>query len=235
MNVNTQRELVVPPAQLATIPVAGGGLFPVRRIYTVGRNYRTHAGSVRAGSSATPSVPRISLKPADSVVAGGGDVRYPPATQQLEPEVELVIAIGRGGAEVSRDAALSHVFGYCVGLDMIRRDVLDACIERRESWDLSKSFSGAAPVSVMVPASRSGHPATGSIWLAVNGERAAAGNLADQLWDSAEIIARISQFDRIEPGDLIFTGTPQRPRAVGRNDVLHGHIDNVGDVHVTLV
>jgi fumarylpyruvate hydrolase len=227
-------EFAVPLARRTTIPVVGGGLFPVRRIYTIGRNYRTHTAAAPGRSDIT-TAPRISLKPTDSVVAGGGAVAYPPATRQLEPEIELVLAIGRGAADVSRAAALGHVFGYCVGLDMIRRDVLNACVERRESWDLSKSFSGASPVSAMMPAARSGHPSAGSIWLEINGERVLGGDLSEQLWDSAEVIARLSQFDRIEPGDLIFTGTPGRAPTVSRNDVLHGHIDAVGDLRVIIM
>jgi fumarylpyruvate hydrolase len=226
--------LAVPSATVTTIPIVGGGLFPVRRIYTIGRNYLKHAKEVQLGGGAT-SVPGISLKPTDSIVAGGGNVAYPAATRQLEPEVELVLAIGRAGTDIARDAALDHIFGYAVGLDMIRRDVLKACIESHHSWDLCKSFSGSSPVSPIVPVTQIGHPCSGSISLTVNGERVQSADLSEQIWNSSEIVARISHFDRLEPGDLIFTGTPQGPRAVRQKDFLLGHIEGIGDLRVTIV
>ena len=227
-------DYVIEPAPVPAVPVAGGGLFPVRRIYTVGRNYRAHAAETGLGGTGG-GVPGISLKPADSIVAAGGDLAYPPGTSQLDPEVELVVAVGRSGADIAREDALDHVFGYAVGFDMIRRDVLRECIANQHSWDLCKSFDGASPVSALAPAAEIGHPASGAIWIEVNGERRQHGDLADQIWDPAEIIARLSALSRIEPGDLIFTGTPAGPAPVARGDALHGHIDRVGDLHATIV
>jgi fumarylpyruvate hydrolase len=226
---------VVPVHAVPTVAVAGtGDVFPVRRIYTVGRNYAAHARETGLGG-ALGSQPGMSLKPADSVVSGGGEVPYPPATAHLDPEVELVVAIGTGGADIPRGRALEHVFGYAVGFDMIRRDVLQDCIRNQHSWDLCKSFVGASPVGAIVPAVRIGHPAAGAIWITVNGETRQRGDLADQIWGPAEIIARLSAFDRLEPGDLIFTGTPKGPQPVVRGDALHGHIDGVGDLNVRIV
>lgn len=229
-----QPHYVVEPGPRPAIPVAGGGLFPVRRIYTVGRNYRAHAAETGLGGG-TGSVPGISLKPADSIVPGGGDIAYPPGTAQLDPEVELVVAIGRSGADVTRGSAREHIFGYAVGFDMIRRDILRECIANQHSWDLCKSFDGASPVSGIVPAATVGHPDAGAIWMEVNGERRQHGDLADQIWDPAEIVARISRLSRIEPGDLVFTGTPAGPAPVRRGDVLHGHIDGIGALRATVV
>jgi fumarylpyruvate hydrolase len=224
---------VIEPGPRPAVPVAGGGLFPIRRIYTVGRNYRAHAAETGLGGAA--GVPGISLKPADSVVPGGGDLAYPPGTAELDPEVELVVAIGRGGADVTPEAAQDHIFGYAVGFDMIRRDILRECIANQHSWDLCKSFDGASPISCIVPAATIGHPASGAIWIEVNGERRQQGDLADQIWDPAEIIARISRLSRLEPGDLVFTGTPAGPAPVRRGDALHGHINGIGDLRANVV
>lgn len=223
---------VIPVYHVPTLAVAGSAeRFPVRRIYTIGRNYAAHAAETGLGAGA--SVPGISLKPADSILSGDR-LPYPPATRQLEPEIEMVAAIGAGGASIPRESALTHVFGYAVGFDMIRRDVLAECIKQQHSWDLCKSFTGASPVSAIRPASGIGHPAKGAIWIEVNGEARQRGDLAEMIWDVAEIIARISSYERLEPGDIIFTGTPKGPKPVHRGDRLHGHIDGVGDLHVTI-
>lgn len=225
----------VPVPVVPTARVAGSeALFPVRRVYTVGRNYAAHARETGLGG-ADGSRPGVSLRPADGLVADGGDIPYPPGTAELDPEIEMVVAIGRGGADIARERALEHVFGYAVGFDLIRRDVLRDCIKHQHSWDLCKSFDHSVPVSAIQPASRIGHPSTGAIWISVNGEERQRGDLADLIWSPAEIIARLSALARLEPGDLIFTGTPKGPRAVSRGDRLHGHIDGIDDLHVRIV
>ena len=223
----------VPVYQIPTLDVAGRAeRYPVRRIYTIGRNYAAHAAETGLGGG--HSVPGISLKPADSILSSGGPLPYPPATAQLEPEVEMVVAIGRGGANISREAALDHVFGYAVGFDVIRRDVLADCIKNQHSWDLCKSFAGASPVSPIRPAAEIGHPAAGAIWIKVNGAERQRGDLSDLIWTVPEILARISSYERLEPGDIVFTGTPKGPKPVARGDALHGHIAGVGDLHLTI-
>jgi fumarylpyruvate hydrolase len=207
--------------------------FPIRRIYTVGRNYAAHAAETGLGTDASP-IPGISLKPADSVVPGP-TVSYPPGTSQLEPEVELVAAIGRGGADIPVERALDHVFGYAVGFDLIRRDVLKECIRNQHSWDLCKSFDGASPIGTLRPASVAGHPLRGTIRASVNGVPRQLGDLSDMIWPVAEIVARLSRLSRLVPGDLIFTGTPRGPAPVQRGDELHGQIEGVGDLHVRIV
>ncbi len=226
---------VVAPCQAAVLDVVGSeDVFPVRRIYAIGRNYADHAVETGLGAP-DGAVPGVSLKPADSVVSGGGELRYPPGTEHLDPEVELVVAIGVGGADIERARALDHVFGYAVGFDMIRRDIMRECLRNQHSWDLCKSFDGASPCSAIRAAAEIGHPAGGAIWLEVDGARRQLGDLGDLIWDTPEIIVRLSALSRLEPGDLIFTGTPKGPAPVARGDKVVGHIDGVGDLAVTIV
>lgn len=227
-------DYAVPAAPLTTISVHGTTeLFPVRRVYAVGRNYADHAAETGLGSDDGPT-PGFSLKPADSVVPGG-EVPYPPGTSHLDPEIEMVVAIGRGGADIAKADGLDHVFGYAVGFDMIRRDVMHECIRNEHSWDLCKSFDGASPCSPIRRASEIGHPANGAIWITVNGQARQRGDIGDLIWSPAEIIARLSALSRLEPGDIIFTGTPKGPAPVERGDLLEGHIDGVGDLTVTII
>lgn len=223
----------VPAPNIPTITIEGSDeVFPVRRVYAVGRNYSDHAAETGLGG-ASGSVPGFSLKPGDSVVPGG-EVAYPPATSQLDPEIEMVVAIGKGGWDISRDTAKDHIFGYAVGFDMIRRDVMRACIANEHSWDLCKSFDGASPCGSLRRASDIGHPDRGGIWIKVNGEIRQSGDIGSLIWDPAEIIARLSTFSRLEPGDIVFTGTPKGPGPVVRGDVLDGHIDGLGDLRVDM-
>lgn len=225
----------VPLVEPATIGVAGSDLrFPVRRIYTIGRNYAAHATETGLGG-AGGSKPGISLKPADSVIAHGSALPYPPGTDRLEPEVEMVAAIGKGGADIPRASALDHVFGYAVGFDMIRRDIMHACIADQHSWDLCKSFDGASPIGELAPAAGIGHPANGAIALAINGTERQRGDLADLIWPVAEIVARLSALSRLAPGDLIFTGTPKGPGKVARGDRLEGAIEGIGRLTIDIV
>ncbi len=225
----------IPVIEPATVGVAGSDLrFPVRRIYTIGRNYAAHARETGLGG-AGGSKPGISLKPADSVIPDGASLAYPPGTNRLEPEVELVAAIGKGGADIPREAALDHVFGYAVGFDMIRRDIMHACIADQHSWDLCKSFDGASPMSDLSPAAEIGHPGGGAVTLAINGAERQRGDLSDLIWPVAEIVARLSALSRLEPGDLIFTGTPKGPGKVERGDRLEGAIEGVGSLTIDIV
>lgn len=226
-------DLAIPAPPLATIAVAGrAARFPVRRIYAIGRNYAAHAAETGLGG-ADGSKPGVSLKPADSVAAAGA-VAYPPGTSRLEPEVELVVAVGGGGFELARSQAPGLVFGYAVGFDLIRRDVMHACIADRHSWDLCKSFDGASPIGAVAPAGDVGHLAAGAIVLEVNGVERQHGDLADMIWDVPEILCRLSALSRLEPGDLVFTGTPKGPGPVTRGDRLTGRIANLPPLSVTI-
>jgi fumarylpyruvate hydrolase len=224
------------PAPIPTLAIAGSEAhFPVRRVYCVGRNYADHAREMGAHDQADGREPPFFFsKPADAVVAGG-DVPYPPATANLQHEVELVVALGRGGADIPVAAALDCVFGYAVGFDLTRRDVQARAKEKGHPWDMGKGFDASAPTGELQPVSAIGHPAKGAIWLTVNGERRQNGDLADMLWKVAEVIANLSTVVRLAPGDLIFTGTPAGVSTVVRGDVLEGHVDGVGDLRVRLV
>lgn len=208
--------------------------FPVRRIYAIGRNYADHAAETGLGSSGG-SVPGISLKPADSILADGSDLPYPPATEQLDPEIEMVIAIGAGGADIPVENGLEHIFGYAVGFDMIRRDILRDCIENEHSWDLCKSFEGASPVGTIRRAADIGHPSDGEIVIEVNGEERQRGDIAQLIWKPADIVSRLSAYSPLRPGDIVFTGTPKGPKPVVRGDRLEGRIAGIGTLGVSIV
>ncbi len=217
-----------------TVAVMGSGArFPVRRIYTIGRNYAAHARETGLGGGGG-SKPGVSLKPTDSI-AEAGEVAYPPGTERLEPEVEMVAAIGAGGADVARGDAAGLVFGYAVGFDLIRRDVMHACIADQHSWDLCKSFDGASPIGPIAPVEAVGHLRTGAITLAVNDAERQRGDLSDMIWDVPEILSRLSALSRLEPGDLVFTGTPRGPGAVDRGDLLVGRIAGLPPFSVRVV
>ena len=227
-------KLAVPDWLRPTIAIAGSdAVFPVRRIYAIGRNYADHAAETGLGDGAP--VPGISLKPADSIVADGGQIPYPPATAELDHEIEMVIAIGKGGASIAPERGTDHIFGYAVGFDLIRRDVMRECIAREHSWDLCKSFDGASPVGAIRPASEIGHPMSGTIAISVNGAPRQRGDISQMIWKPAEIVSRLSRYSRLEPGDIVFTGTPKGPAPVVAGDLLEGHVEGVGQLAIRLV
>lgn len=224
---------VFPPAAPALIPVAGSDtLFPVRRVYCVGQNYADHVAEM-GGDSRNP--PFFFSKPADALVPGGGDVAYPPQTANFQHEVELVVAIGTGGANIPVERALDHVFGYAIGFDLTRRDLQARAKEKGQPWEMGKGMDQGGPVGAIYPASVSGHPKTGVIWLKVNGETRQQGDLAQMNWKVPEVIANLSTYVALAPGDLIFTGTPAGVSAVVRGDVLEGGIDGLGQLRIRLV
>ena len=223
--------MIAPPVQVA-VPVSGGGLFPVRRVFCVGRNYAAHAREM--GSDPDREPPFFFCKPADAVVTGE-EVNYPPATENLHHEMELVVAIGVGGEDVAGRDALELVFGYAAGLDLTRRDLQDAAKATRRPWDMSKGFDQSGPVGEIVPAHLSGHPAKGRILLRVNGEVRQQGDLADQIWAVPEVIAALSRLVRLQPGDLIFTGTPDGVGPLVAGDLAEGEIEGVGQIRVRIV
>lgn len=216
------------------LPVNGGDdRFPVHRIYCVGRNYADHVREMGGEPDRVPPV--YFLKPADSIVPGGGEVRYPPRTQSLHHEIELVVAIGKGGENISTEAAEQHIFGYAVGIDLTRRDLQAAAKETAGPWDTAKSFEQAAPISALRPAAEIGHPGSGRIWLAHNGNVRQDADLADMIWSVREAIADLSTLFTLAPGDLLFTGTPAGVGAVERGDTLSGGVDGVGELKITIV
>ena len=212
--------------------VAGGDPFPVHRIYCVGRNYAAHAREMGADPDREP--PFFFAKPADSVVADGGTVPYPPATRNLHHEVELVVAIGKGGASIPVDSALEHVYGYAVGLDMTRRDLQNAAKKEGKPWDMGKGFDLSAPCGTIRRAAEIGHPDKGAVRLTVNGELRQQGDLNDLIWSISETISYLSGLVELKPGDLIYTGTPEGVGPVVKGDRLEGSVAGVGTLTVTI-
>lgn len=221
----------IEPPPMPVIPVAGTDLlFPVRRIWCVGRNYAEHAREMGHDPDREP--PFFFAKPADAIVLSGATIPFPPATQDLQHEIELVVAIGKGGGAINAAAALDHVFGYAVGLDMTRRDRQAEAKKLQRPWEIGKAFDRSCPITAIVPASRIGHPAKGAIWLKVNGTVRQQGDLAQQIWSVPETIAHLSRLVALAPGDLIMTGTPAGVGAVKPGDRLEGHVEGVGNLTV---
>lgn len=226
--------LIFPAPAETTLPIAGQeALFPVRRIYCVGRNYAEHAREMGADPDREP--PFFFAKPRDAIVAEGGAIPYPPATKDFHYEMELVVAIGSAGKDIAVDKALDHVFGYGAGLDMTRRDLQGVAKKAGRPWDMGKGFDFSAPCSAIRPATDIGHPDSGAIRLTVNGEIKQSGDLSEQIWSVPETIACLSALVELAPGDLIFTGTPAGVGPVVAGDRMEGHIDGIGDIIVTIV
>jgi fumarylpyruvate hydrolase len=219
----------LPPRPLA--PVAGSdAAFPVRRIFCIGRNYAAHAREMGMDEREAPF---FFTKWADDLVPGGGTIPYPPQTQNLHYEAELVVAIGREGAAVPADKALDLVFGYAAGLDMTRRDLQFEARDKGRPWDTGKNFAFSAPLGPIRPVAE-GHVSKGPIRLAVNGVVKQDGDVADLIWSCAETIAYVSRFERLLPGDLIYTGTPAGVGAVKSGDGLEVTIEGLAPLRVTI-
>ena len=223
--------VIAPPPQ-AAVPVAGGLLFPVRRIFCVGRNYAEHVREM--GGNPDREAPFFFTKPADAVVTGGAAMPYPSATENLHHEMELVVAIGTGGADIPVAEALGHVFGYAAGLDMTRRDLQNEAKNTRRPWDMSKGFDHSAPISDIVPSATLPDPTRGKIELKVNGAVRQISDLSQMIWSVAETVSYLSTLVALAPGDLIFTGTPEGVAAVKRGDLLEGSVAGVGTVSVRI-
>ena len=206
--------------------------FPVRRIWCVGLNYAAHAREM--GKDPKLERPFFFSKPADAVVESGAAIPYASMTRDLHYEIELVAALHSGGAEISRETALAHVFGYAAGIDLTRRDLQKAARDAGKPWDLAKGFDQSAPLGPIRPASEIGHPKAGGIALSVNGAVRQQGDLSDMILDTAGIIAELSRYVRLEAGDLIFTGTPEGVGPLRPGDVAEGEIANVGPVRVEI-
>ncbi|RVU20691.1 fumarylacetoacetate hydrolase family protein [Methylobacterium oryzihabitans] len=229
---------VIPNPPRTTLPIRGTeDLFPVRRVYCVGRNFAAHAREM--GADPTREPPFFFMKPADAlqVVPDGETVDhpYPPKTANYHHEVELVVALGQGGRDIPVESALDHVFGYAVGLDMTRRDLQDDAKALRRSWELGKAADLSGPVGVLRRAAEIGHPDKGAITLSVDGALRQKGDLSDMIWSVAEQIAYLSTYFALEPGDVIFAGTPEGVGAVARGQTMVGAIEGVGEIRLTVV
>jgi len=224
---------IVPPPPPASLPVRGrGARFAVHRIYAVGRNFADHA--VEMGHDPAREPPFFFQKNPDNLVGDGADFPYPPRTAEVHPEVELVVALGRGGRDIAVAAALDHVWGYAVGLDMTRRDLQREAKALGRPWEVAKAFEHAAPCGALVPAAEIGHPRAGAIRLDVDGERRQAGDLAQMIWTVPEVVATLSTLFELRAGDLIMTGTPAGVGPVRRGQRLHAHIAGVGDLELAV-
>lgn len=210
------------------LPLEGqAGLFPVHRIYCVGRNYREHA---REMGESLREPPFFFSKPPDAICSDP-EIPYPPMTNNLHHEVELVIALACGGHNLSLESSLSAVFGYAVGVDLTRRDLQAAAKKQGRPWTTAKGFDRSAPISGIRPVADSGHPLSSAISLSVNGELRQAGNIGDMTWSVPEIISELSRYFELKPGDLIFTGTPAGVAALQPGDRVHAAIDTVGELN----
>lgn len=223
---------VIPPAAPTAVRVDGtDAVFPVCRVFCVGRNYAEHA--VEMGHDPAREPPFFFMKPAGAVVPTGSTLPFPSATEDLHHEIELVVALERGGRGIPADDALARVFGYAVGLDMTRRDLQDQAKKAGRPWDMAKGFDSSAPVSPIRPASAIGHPSEGAIYLRINGELRQEGDLVQQIWKVPATVAYLSTLVELQPGDLIMTGTPRGVGRVEPGDHLEGHIEGVGDLTVS--
>jgi fumarylpyruvate hydrolase len=225
---------VAAPA-VQTLTVAGRDeRYPVNRIFCVGRNYAAHAREMGKDPDRDP--PFYFMKPAQAIVDAAQPVTipYPPKTANFHHEIELVLAIGEGGADIDVANALDHVYGYAVGLDMTRRDLQLDARDKGRPWEFGKSFATSAPIGAIHRAEDIGHPDAASITLKVNGEPRQSSDIARLIWSVSESIAVLSQYETLEPGDLIMTGTPEGVNAVVRGDVLRGAIDGLGEITVTV-
>jgi fumarylpyruvate hydrolase len=224
---------VIAPPPLASLPVRGTDQrFPVRRVYCVGRNYAEHA--VEMGHDPDKEAPFFFQKNPDNLV-DGGRFPYPSASSDVHHEIELVVALSKGGENISAGQALDHVYGYAVGLDMTRRDLQGEAKKLGRPWEVGKAFEESAPCGELVRASQIGHPDAGAIWLKVNGELRQQGDLNQLIWKVPEAIAYLSGLFRLAPGDIIMTGTPAGVGPVKRGDELVGHIDGIGELRVSVV
>jgi fumarylpyruvate hydrolase len=224
--------IAAPPQTV--VPVRGmDAVFPVHRIYCVGRNYAAH--TIEMGGDPNREEPFFFQKNPDNLVVGGADFPYPPKSSDVHHEIEMAVALASGGKDIPVEKALDCVYGYAVALDMTRRDLQGECKKAGRPWEIGKAFEHSAPCTDIVPASSIGHPAEGAIWLKVNGETRQTGDLSHMIWKVPEMIAYLSGLFELKPGDLILSGTPSGVGAVSRGDVLHGHVAGVGDLHVKVV
>jgi len=222
----------------ATVPIVGSEqVFPVRRIYCIGRNYAAHAREM--GSDPTREPPFFFQKPTDAiqVVTPGtvADHPYPPLTKNYHYEVELVVALGKGGRDIAQADALGLVYGYSLGLDMTRRDLQREMGDQKKPWEIGKSFDKSAPIGPIHPVAKVGHYTDGAIWLKVNGQIKQNATLKHMIWSVAEQISRLSQAFELMPGDIIYSGTPENVGPVVRGDVIEIHIDGLPDLSVRIV
>ena len=234
MNIATPQNHVVQAPAPVSLPVRGTqGRFPVHRIYCVGRNYAAH--TIEMGGDPNREAPFFFQKNPDNVVLDGSDFPYPPRSSNVHHEIEMVVALAKGGKDIPVESALDHVYGYAVGLDMTRRDLQDECKKAARPWEIGKAFEHSAPMGEIVPASTIGHPENGAVWLKVNGEIRQQGDLNHMIWKVPEMISYLSGLFELQAGDLIMSGTPSGVGAIVRGDVMEGYVEGIGTLRTTVV
>lgn len=227
-------KLIFPALPQVTLPIEGSDQqFPVHRIYCVGRNYADHAREMGHDPDREP--PFFFQKNPDNLVVGNSSFPYPPLSNDVHHEIELVVALQKGGINIPASQANDHIYGYAVGLDMTRRDMQAQAKKSGRPWETGKAFEHSAPCSALVPASRIGHPQSGSIWLKVNGKTVQEGDINQLIWSVPDTIAILSTLFELQAGDLIFTGTPAGVGSVKRGDILEGGVDIIGQLTTNIV
>lgn len=230
----TAAQLAIAAPPPATLPIHGRDeRFPVNRVFCVGRNYADHAREMGHDPDREP--PFFFMKPSSAIVADGAAFRYPSMSNDVHHEVELVVALATGGANVAPEQANALIYGYAVGLDMTRRDLQGEAKKLGRPWETGKAFDGSAPCSEIVPASDTGHPAAGTVRLDVNGQTRQSGDIADLIWSIPETIAYLSTLFTLQAGDLIFTGTPSGVGAVARGDRLAASVAGIAALRIDVV
>jgi fumarylpyruvate hydrolase len=230
-------DYVLPPQPAVAVPVAGSAaLFPVRRVYCVGRNYAEHAKEMGFTGREDPF---FFCKPADAVISvrdgETGKMPYPSKTSNLHYEMELVVAIGKAGKDIPVEKANEHIYGYALGLDMTRRDLQGEAKKQGRPWEVGKAFDQSAPLGPIHPVSKTGIMEKADIWLDVNGTRKQGSNISELIWNIPESIAYLSGLFELQPGDLIFTGTPEGVGPVVKNDLMVGGVAGLGELRVQVV
>lgn len=232
--MSTINYLWTPPA-VASVPVRStSARYPVNRIFLVGRNYQAHAVEMGAPVDKASARPMYFTKSRSALVESGATVPYPPATSDYHYEMELVVALGAPGFRVAPEAAGAMIYGYACGLDMTRRDLQAAARAKGHPWDVAKNVEQSAVISEIVPASGLGVLSSGAITLSLNGETRQSADLSALIWSLPELIADLSTYYHLAPGDLIYTGTPEGVGPVRPGDRLHGRIAGVGEIALTI-
>lgn len=225
------KQYIFQPTEPAAIPIKGSAqLFPIRRIFCVGRNYMAHAKEMGATVDKTQQEPFYFLKHPSSYVPSGAEIPYPTRTENLHYEMEFVVAIGKSGANISQQDAVNHIFGYACGLDMTRRDLQAKAKDNRHPWDIAKDFENSAIISEIILIAQSGEIIEGKIELSVNDEVRQSSDLNNMIWNVNEIIEHLSTLYELQPGDIIMTGTPEGVGAVVAGDTITGFVSGVGEL-----
>ena len=225
---------VFPPPKQVTLPVReSDAIFPVHRVYCVGRNFAAHA--VEMGHDPDKEPPFFFQKNPDNLLLEGQDFPYPPKTADVHHEIELAVALKSGGENIPVERAVDCIFGYGISLDMTRRDLQGEMKKLGRPWEIGKAFESSAPCTELIPADKIGHPDQGAIWLKIDGEFRQQGDLNQMIWKIPEMISYLSELFVLQAGDIILTGTPSGVGPVKRGDKIHGHVEGVGDLKLSVV